>query len=370
MLKDYSRKKDKKLILVVILFGFAIGLVVFNYYVSKQNIFKLLIDSGIDYFCDIITSGKTISGEFTLDINSSYDISNNNLFDIIKELDIYGNYGINFKNKIVNMDVNTNYKNNKLLNFNIYGEDDKGYIYLEDLYDKYIKFNLNDYNKIIQNVNSEDVKIVLSSVFLALNKALKDEYFIKEKVNFDRKRVTKISLVLDSNNIKVIISDLVKSLLNNEEFLDSYANIIGGDVNKVKDKLSSLLDKKYDDFKTINISIYSKNIKFLKFEIVYDNNIYAFKVNDKNSLFKKDNDIQMIFEIIDQDNNLLEINFSSTIKYGDKIEKPDITNSVDYRKVEMNKIYFKLLGQRGIWDFVTDLGKFKIGYDLSGKTLL
>jgi len=208
-----KKNKSKKIILtiiLIILIGLLISTILLHRYVSTLNPFKVLVDSTFNYLEDSFTEHKTINTNLELQINgTSQDEAINKIFSIINKVDLNLTYGIDYENNIANLDLKTNYDNQKLLNANIYMENGYGYVYLEELYDKYIKTEFEEYDEIFNTDNVKEYKVIIKSIHKAVNKSLKDEYFKEEQTTLDGKKVNKISLTIDNIKANSIKNDFI-----------------------------------------------------------------------------------------------------------------------------------------------------------------
>ena len=173
--------------------------------------------------------------------------------------------------KKVSMSANVDYKNENLLNGKLYyaDGDDNIYIYVQDLFDKYFKFDLKE------AVNDEDGLNTIKEMFDGssssktdfkkatgiikdeITKNLKDDYFSKEKVAGTTKNTMKLTVA----ELKNVAKNIVTALKNNEEFLKCYEK-----PEELKEALEDILeeiddiDSKYDN-KNVEFSIYTKGMK-------------------------------------------------------------------------------------------------------------
>lgn len=360
--------------ILIILIVALVGVLALHQYAESQNVFKVLIDNGFNYLEGNIKDSKSVSGTFSLKINgSSSDTSSNEIFEILNKVDLSGNYGIDYENKILSMDIKSNYDSKKLINANIYAEDSVGYIYLEDLYDKYIKTDLEDYDSMFEN-NNQDIKVVITSIHKALNESLKDEYFTKTKETLDGKKVDKTTIILNKTNCENIKNDFINALLNDEEFINSFAKLSDNEATDVKEMLNDSLEEEIEDTEEITASIYTNNNQFVKFEISDETDVISITKNGDNydysiiseeynyngtvSVKEESNNTICIISLKDDNNNSFEITLTSSAKYDVAIDKKDVSNSINYEKItddEMQDIYTKIMKQDGLLDFANDI---------------
>lgn len=390
-----NHPKNKKLIPIlvgIILILISIAGFIFYKTISSKNIFKVIVDNSFNYLENSFVEYESAKGTFSLKASgNSKDTSTNKAFELINKIDLSGSYGIDYENKIINLDIKSNYDSQKLVNANIYMESGNSYIYLEDIYDKYIKVPINDYDSLFTNMDKkEDYKIVLNSVHNAINNSLKDEYFTKEKVTVDGKKVNKNTLKLNKNTYTTIKKDIVNSLLNDNKFLDSYSKISAKDVNEIKENLNDVLVED-DDFEEMDLSIYTKgiNFEFVRFEISNASNQIIISSNDDIYNFEYFEDEQVIYDgsikvdigsndvtynisLNDKEENIsTDFTIKNSVEYNKKVTQMDVSNSVnldDITNKEMNEIYFKILGSDGISKLIQDIqgSDFDSNYSIVG----
>ena len=85
------------------------------------------------------------------------------------------------------------------------------------------------------------------------NSSLKDKYITTK--NKDGYRVVTIDLT--SDNYKMISKDISNKLLNNKEFIKSYANMNDEEESEVKEDLKDIDD---GEFNGIKVSLYTKGL--------------------------------------------------------------------------------------------------------------
>lgn len=387
-----KNKKWIPILVGIILILILIAGFIFYKTISSKNIFKVIIDNSFNYLENSFVEYESAKGTFSLKVSgNSKDTSTNKAFELINKIDLSGSYGIDYENKIINLDIKSNYDSQELVNANIYMESGNSYIYLEDIYDKYIKVPINDYDSLFTNMDKkEDYKIVLNSVHNAINNSLKDEYFTKEKVTIDGKKVNKNTLKLNKNTYTTIKKDIVNSLLNDNKFLDSYSKISAKDVNEIKENLNDALVED-NDFEEMDLSIYTKgiNFEFVRFEISNASNQIVISSNDDIYNFEYFEDEQVIYDgsiKVDigsndvtynislndkEENNSTDFTIKNSVEYNKEVTKKDVSNSVNLDNItnkEMNEIYFKILGSDGISKLIQDIqgSDFDSNYSIVG----
>lgn len=285
-------KKSKKglvAVLAIIIIAIIVGV---GYYflkpASPKDIFVGGINSAFESSEKQLTDEvKKINTTVTLSGNiESSDEEINQVAKYINEGKISYNVQLDKETKKVLLSANVDYQNENLLSGKLYyaNGDENVYLYVQDLFDKYFKFNLKEAVKneddlsSIQNMFNGDVsttvgKIDSKKVVTILKDTivsnLKDEYFTKEKVD----GLTKNTMKLTITELKQMIKNITTSLKDNQEFLNCFEK-----KEEIKEGLEDLL-KEIDEtdadeeISNIEVSIYTKGMKneVEKFEIKLTN---------------------------------------------------------------------------------------------------
>lgn len=354
----FTEKEKKKVnrgnvapVVVVILVIIALVALLFfggRYYLSSRNNIKILVDNYFNYLEENIANTNSKSSSLKFNVKGDTNGDDGKVFKILNNLDFTINYDIDYKNDIVNLDLNTNYYGDKLININTYIENNTLYFYSGDLYNKYIEYKI-DKDGNGEKVTKEDIKILVNGIKNAIRESLKDEYFTKSNEKVDGKTLNKVELNLNDSNTKRINEDIINCLLRNDSFIDSTAKLMGKDRDEVKglfnDELNNIKDEEYTD---TTISLYTKFTKFVMLEIKDDNdkltikkedNIYSYKLEGSESYNGtiEVNSSNENYNIIIKDNDNLEINISGNFNKNTEVDKKDVSNSVTIDKITENE---------------------------------
>lgn len=194
-------KLDKKqiIILIVVILMILISIIFINIF-GKKNYFKNYMNNISEVVINTLDN-KTISG----DVDFSLDVfSNINNMKIIDDVKYKGIYQFDFNQNFINFNLDGVYNNNNLKS-NIYIHNNKLYILLNGVYDKYISYDLN-YLDFLNNVS--DYKKLLKDARKVLDDSLDDKYYIYDDAVIDDKKVRRITLDLTNEKIK---NSLVKN---------------------------------------------------------------------------------------------------------------------------------------------------------------
>jgi len=325
---------------------------------------------------------KTVSGSYSLDVNLKDEDNNlgidSEIIDLINDIDFELNYGFDYENEIINFDLDSNYKNNELLNVDLIAKDDKAYILLEDIFDKYLSTDIDGLKEIFENKDlMDDTNKIITEIEKALKDALKDDYFQSknETIKLDGKdvKVTKNILVLNDKNLEKIVKDIAKTL-NNDNFVKSLAKLTNQETKTIKDTLKDVEDNEFGSFdEKIYISIYTKGMMkdAVGFEIKVEDNKLTVLEDTKNNFkytFNMDGEkITGTAKIVEKDNTInmdmttkyegieIVLKISTSTKYNEKIKDVNIKNSVDIEELTVedeNEITSNLSKNEALADLI------------------
>ena len=397
-LKD---KKDKKLLLgiiiAVVLVLIALGgwLIMYN---RPQKIFKKAIENGFDYLIENVKKNNkynVISGNSSISYElSSDDNTVKSLIESFNGITIDYNYAFDYKNKLMNIEVNSNYNSEKLINMSAYFENGKSYILLKDIYEKYIVSDIDNYQEIFNfNENNKDIEVILNSLKKALNKSIKNEDFIKTnetiKVNDEDVKVKSNSLILTNENFNRIAKSMLTQLKNDKNFINAVNKLSNDDTIDIKADLDSALENlgevDSNDDSMVKFTIYTKGMlkEFVGFNFeVKDETVSLFSIiktgeNTYSFMSKEDNKVAFSGTIKSDINEnskggnanvelllnvpntiVAKINSKSTVKYNETFNKPNVTNSVNIEQLtpeENNIISTRLLSNPGMSKLITNI---------------
>ncbi len=352
-IRSANRGSIAPVVVVIFVIIALLGLAFFGgkYYLASRNNIKIFMNDYFDKLEGNIGKNSSTSGNLSLNVNGDTTRNDGNIFKILNNLDFSMDYGIDTKENITNIDINTNYYGDNLINIGAYIEGNNVYLSLGDLYSKYIKLNNSkEDNGDKKSMTNDDYKVIINSIGTAINESLKEEYFTKTWVKVDGKNVNKVELLLNNNNIKIINENIINNLKNNNNFIDSFGKLIGKKTMEVKE----LLDKEVEEvnnreYKNTKISLYTKITKFVKLEVIYGEDKAVIKSTDKGydftitdnensntyngTIIVKNNNDSTSYNINVKDSNNLVILINNTINYNTKVDKKDVSNSVLFEDI-------------------------------------
>lgn len=378
-IQEKKKESSKVGVLIAILFILLIaliGVIAVKILLGNQNQFKTLISNTFNYLENNIKDYSQTTGTFSLKVNgTSTDNDTNEMLNILSKIDIEGNYGVDLESKLVSLELKTNYDKEKLLNMNIYTQNGSGYIYLEDLYDKYIKTDIENYDDLFNNIDKAHYKTILKSLNNAITDSLKDDYFKTSKETLDGKKVTKTKLLINNENYNTIKQDIINALLNDSDFMKSIAVISEKTEDEIKENMQNNIDTDAEYTNNVTLSLYTEKQNFVKLEVEVENdgkmelsktndNTYNYSLNTEETnvsgtikLVIDNNNTEVSISVTDNENLSYEVKLTNT-NYDTKVTIPTISESVDYNDLtdeDMQQIQTKLFANNGLMKIITDI---------------
>ena len=360
-----TKKSNKGLVAVLAIIVIAI-LVGVGYYFLRPTSPKDVFVGGINSAFEssekqLAEEVKKINTTVTLSGNiESSDEEINQVAKYINEGKMSYNVQLDKETKKILLSANIDYKNENLLSGKLYyaNGDENVYLYVQDLFDKYFKFNLKEAVKdeddlsSIQNmfngdasttVGKIDSKKVVTILKDTIVSNLKDEYFTKEKVD----GLTKNTMKLTITELKQIIKNITTSLKDNQEFLNCFEK-----KEEIKEGLEDLLKEineadTNEGISNIEVSIYTKGMKneVEKFEIKLTNSkseqMIMNMVETEKGKFVIDADIPEVGKV--------KLNIEVKNDTNTDIENVNVSDSVEINNMsqgDMLKLYGNLMNMK------------------------
>lgn len=254
------------------------------------------------------------------------------LESMVKKLDINLSGGIDYKNKKFIYNLKANYDNKSLLDADMQ-YDKNFYIILNNLYDKPIMAEEDDFNDVFERANNDDLNVVVRSYVTAFNNSLKDEYLTNEdkeiKLNGIKTKVKVTTLDLNTSNSKEISDDIIDYLLKDKDFIKSYAKISDKTESEVKEDLNSVTGEEVSS--DVKISLYTKGLMHDFVKLVISSEDIDVEISSGS------NDNDCIIKISDYEMTVL-LNMTLEAKYNEKIDLKDISNAVKSEEISSDAL--------------------------------
>lgn len=404
--EDFNVKKPKKkgLIIAGIIAAVVIIALILVYFLvlaKPQFIFNGAIDKLFSF-----NSKKYDSIRLESKITASAEAEDSSMQEQLAEVQKYAlKFGVQMdteqKKEIV--DLGLEYDNEAVADAKVYYNDGDMYAYLEGLFDKYIKIDMEDEQKaeleaIFDTVSSEEnIKNTETAMKIVRNelKAQIKEYgeFEKEKATIDigdkEKRVAKSTLTLSQKDLYNVLSSMCLNLAKNDKFLDCFEEspkdalkemaeeIKSADTNSKNNvKISIYTKGLLNNLVAVDVEIYSaEESQTVKMSVVKeDEGLYTYKVSvkatgitmdaikgeveirkDKDSKDEQSGKAIITAEVAETGKVKLAIDY--LVKYNKGIDKIDTSNSINMTEMteeDMQAIMEELMERPLIGDFITN----------------
>ena len=259
----FDNKKGKNNILVVVFSVIIVLIISFGiiYWYLSSNPKTIFISSTNAIFENLISDFDDGFASGSIDVD--YEISTGNTD--LNRYDFKVDYTLDEKNNISNNVVSVN-RDGSSLSEMIFYNDNKVYLLIPSLNDKYIVLGDNNFN-----YNSDDIRVIIKYLKLAFLEGINSYKFSSSKVSLkidDKlKQTNKISLYLKNADINLVLDKMYQYLNNDNKFMKSYKNVFNtGDLSDDINKIKSLFQNSDD----ITINIYTSGFDnfFVKFELI------------------------------------------------------------------------------------------------------
>lgn len=332
-----NEKKNKKTSIIVtiislILVAILVILVVFIFNPSPKKIFTGFTSKLYGY---VNESLKNKYDTVYLNMNLKPEIQvaeSKELESMVKKIDINLSGGIDYNNKKFIYNLKANYDNKSLLDADMQ-YDKNFYMTLNNLYDKPIMAEEDDFNDVFERANNDDLNVVVRSYVTAFNNSLKDEYLTNEDkeitLNGVKTKVKVTTLDLNTSNSKEISDGIIDYLLKDKEFIKSCAKISNKTENEVKEYLNSVTGEEV--LSDVKISLYTKGLMHDFVKLVISSEDTDVEISSGSS----DNDC--IIKISDYEMTVL-LNMTLEAKYNEKIELKDVSNAVKSEEISSDAL--------------------------------
>lgn len=313
-----SKRKIIVTIIIIVAIGLLVagGILIYQNYANKNRIVTSFNDLktalketfNLNSENEQKVSKQTITGTTTFNINpllgNSTDGSdviignlNNSTFNYLYLLDV------NKKALYFNGDLLLN--TNEILGLNFYQTENISYIFLRNVFDKYITIEENDiFSYLEDNIKaSDDINYIYEKIIESLGSNITNDDIKVTTENNNKK----ISLELTGNRLNEIATAIIDDLKNDERSKE----ILGDSINEL-DTSNNTTDTTNS---SITYSIYLNKGEIVTYELglTNDSNNYSitFNTKDKTSISISENGTETIKGIITKENNTTTINLTS-----------------------------------------------------------
>ena len=271
-----TKHKGLKICLAIILIA---GLIVGGYflYQYKFNNSKTIITNALEEakgnikeaFKEVASNKKyKLDGHIKIDSNIDDET-----FQLLKDIELQLSGEMDLDESISNYQINTKYKNDKLMDISFYQEKNDVYLLLEGLYDKYIKIDANEQTQNLPtnipkiNINPDDMKTIMNAIITSLEEEINKLEITKADatINIDGKDINVLNNYVEfkDKELNSFVKSIVTNLKNNQEFVNAINRITNADVKSSLDELIKGIDE--EEFKGVyKINFYTDKGLFNK----------------------------------------------------------------------------------------------------------
>lgn len=291
--KEFINRKGSnagKLIVVIILFLLMIGLGVGGYVFYKfNNSPKVLFVKTLSKYTllkndsnDLINFLSKLKDGYTFSINNNVKIKSDKeeIMNALVNIKLTNN----FEKKLANLNINFDDNNGSVINFNSLMEENRTYLKLNDIFDKYYYLD-EDNSSLFEDSEIVDDSKLIEVVSNSFSSYFTDDKFSKENVDDN----VKITVGLSDKDFYDLINLIVNDL-KNSKVLEVYASkeFPIEDIYKgLDDFLSELKNELNLESKdiTYSYSIYEKNNKLIKQELSIRDILVAIEGDTKGNIY-------------------------------------------------------------------------------------
>lgn len=283
VVKSKNKKKIIIIISVVVVLLIAIGLGIAYYYSQYKT-----ADKRVSKVFSALTSSSTTlknenidksSGTYKMDLSIDYnDEAFNTLFDGTYARDLSSG-ALDFTINIENLTKGEELLNSPI-NLELYYNDAKVYVLLQNFYDMYIYDEHEEVKSYFEAIEQNNINYVslISTLKRALNSGLTSMNSTQTVKSVSIHGITYnanvVSISFNARNQSLFYNNFYRILANDQTFISEIAKLTGKDEDTVKDNLSNAnQDKEYEDMNlTLEIVTEKFGNKFLGLRVMTNEN--------------------------------------------------------------------------------------------------
>ena len=291
-------------------------------------------------------NGKT---SISLDIDEKLLEEDQEMLNIVKKLgkiDLNYNYKENKKDKKSSLSFDSKISNEDFIKLEAAMKDNKIYFNLKNLIDKYYYTDY-EFISLLDVTNMEDTEYVLDIIKDVIVEKVTSDYFKSEKttikINNKDEKVEKISLEINYNLIKDILTTVIDELKNDEKAMNilvEYNKMEKEEIIKQFDEAKESLNTSSSDEKCI-YNMYVKGSKTLRHEFVVDITSIEYTTYDNVDEIKVlDNSVEQLSITFKHENDKTVINgnISSLLTLSGSYSNGKLDLSLNVMGTEMAKL--------------------------------
>lgn len=374
VIKQKSNKKKNMIILIVLAVVLVlVGIGVFFYFYEFKSADKRIevLSKNLFSFTDRIKNDSVELSSGKYSVNGAITADDENI-----SFDFDGTYGVDLKNKILDLTLNANSVKvgeemlPEPLNVELYLNDSKIYVLLQNFFDQYIYSEFPGMEEMFKSLGENDINYIaltkgVENAFLVAAKSTSVEQKVEDvTINGKKQKANVVRIVATAGNKKLFANNFIRTLSNNQTFIAEYAKISGQTEDEVKKGFTEMLENaKFENDLNTKIEIYSPLVgnSLLGLRIYGKNedtgnlNVaeiypiasgYAINLTTDGKSVLKGQVVNSIKKTSKTENTTLSVSFTAftddttakvelTINIENdvnpKVEKVNVKNSVDYR---------------------------------------
>ncbi len=214
-----------------------------------------------------VEANLKIDSDLNDDVLGDYEEIQN----IINDSDIDLDFKNDSKNEYATLNLKYNYNDKNALDLTGYLDEDDIYIYIQDIFDKYIhtETEYTDYVENANKVTKDDYVYLIDKCLSAFKDNISDEYIdsSKETIDLDGSKVsaTKNTLLITEMKKDGAFDDIIDEIKDDTKAMDILTNIMSSeddsyDTADIEEKLEDLKDSIKNNENDIVLSIYTTGI--------------------------------------------------------------------------------------------------------------
>lgn len=373
--KTKSKKGLVGIIIAIILLLAIVGGAAYYFmvYSKPENVFKRVVGKSVQSYESSIEESeyKTIKTRIGLNAKitpDEEDEETKEIVELINALDVALDVQMDYDQKQLLTKIESKYENENLLNLDLYVDvkDKEAYMYLKDMFDKYIETEMDDESyetleELFENTYTKDQQASLKKAYgiigTEFEKAIKTEYCSSEKqeitINGKTEKATKNTISMTYNQLCDEFITIFTNLKDNKEFIDCFEDSeeVTESLENAIEALEDEKDEKYNNT-NIKISIYTtgilQNIVKVDFVVENEKQTATIEVNAKdkenyefiissgeekitgnvNIKEQDENNAKLKIEVNVPEFGKVEVNFDITCELNGKMEEVDTSNSI------------------------------------------
>lgn len=287
-LKPIKNKGKKGPFIILTIIILALAAILYFVYTNFSNPKKMFVNSINknykkienyidDSFNDKVTKPMILSSDLKFNIkvdDSLGDSSTKKIIDEINKIKLNAVIGNDQKQKEMLMTIEALYDNKSLIDLGTYAKNEKMYLELKNLFDKYIEMPLENYDAYFtqKNINTSDIKYVLEKTKTAIVDNLEEKNFKKSKstIKVEGKNIktTKITYALSQESSKKLSKKAFSTLVKDKKYIEALASLSDTKKEQIKESFEEKIDEltekiKSDDLdkdEVLLFSVYTKGL--------------------------------------------------------------------------------------------------------------